>query len=259
MANIQPSTIFFDLDETLIKNRRAVPELFQDVYAEFAAVIGEENRSHYFAALREHASTLWDRMFTYDRSPETLFAECFANAATDIGLLEDTAANSLGHNMLDQYTRLSSGNVSFQPGAVETLRNLRELGFTVGIITNGIEKIQLGKISTLGLSDEVDVVVVSAQARAHKPHLPVYTLALELAGCSASDAWLIGDHPTNDVAGAIRAGMRGVFYDPTGTRREHAFNELTEQPNHIISSLAQVLDLLDHRKFDHAEIKVPTP
>ena len=244
MARQTPTTIFFDLDETLIENRRAVPELFQDVYNLHAQTLGEEHRGDFFARLRHYAGSLWDSMFDHSASPESLFVECFANAARDLKLLQGAQATALGQTMLDSYVTLSSGNVSFQPHAEDTLENLRELGLTVGIITNGIEQIQLGKINALGLTDKVDVITVSAQARAHKPHAPVFELALERANAKAEHAWQIGDHATNDVAGAIRAGMGGVFYDPGLDRRASAFDELPEQPTHVISALNEVLDLV---------------
>ena len=51
--------------------------------------------------------------------------------------------------MLDEYIRLSSANVVPHHDAIATLNNLREAGFGVGIITNGIERVQSGKIAHL--------------------------------------------------------------------------------------------------------------
>jgi len=106
-----------------------------------------------------------------------------------------------------------------------------------------MEEIQLGKIHKLELENEVDHVIVSAQARAHKPNKEVFELALSKADVDATQAWQVGDHATNDVAGAIRAGMQGIFYNPKQLKIEDSFAELDERPNHIIENLAQVIDL----------------
>lgn len=240
----KPNTVFFDLDETLIENRRAVPELFRDVYARYGNLLGTHNEVEYFAALREHAGQLWDSMFAHTDPPEALFARCFGQAAQDIGALTSQEAEALGEKMLNEYVLLSSANVKFHHDALSTITKLRERGITVGIITNGIERIQQGKIDALGLQDKVDCITISAQARAHKPHAPVFEMALERAGVTPDQACQVGDHATNDVAGAIRAGMSGIFYDPSGERRATAFNDLSESPTHVISSLSEVLELV---------------
>ena len=90
----------------------------------------------------------------------------------------------------------------------------------------------------------VDQIVVSAQARAHKPRSAVFLLALERAGVAAEEAWQIGDHATNDVAGAIRVGMGGVFYNPKNTAVSDAFTNLDEQPTHVINHHCELLNLL---------------
>jgi HAD superfamily hydrolase (TIGR01509 family) len=146
--------------------------------------------------------------------------------------------------MFDHYESLSSNNVVFHDGAVEVLAQLNSRGIITGLITNGMEQIQLGKIHALDIHNKVDHVTVSAQARAHKPHAPVFKLALQRANVSAEQAIQIGDHATNDVAGAIRAGLGGVFYNPGDLLLEESFVDLSERPTHHIQHLNQVLDLV---------------
>lgn len=243
MPLISPRTVFFDLDETLVENQRPIPELFRDVYAAFSSELEAHDEAAYFNALRKHAGTIWDSMFETQVSPEDQFALCFANAASDIQAIDRNRALELGQKMLDEYIRLSSANVMLHHDALSTLDGLREAGFGVGIITNGIERVQSGKIAQLNLGNHVDHITISAQARAHKPRAEVFALALERAKTDAQHAWQVGDHATNDVAGAIRAGMGGVFYDPAGDRRKTAFNDLHEDPSHTVSSLDEVLRL----------------
>ena len=108
-----------------------------------------------------------------------------------------------------------------------------------------MERVQLGKIHKLEADKAVDHVIVSAQARAHKPHQPVFRMALSAAGVRASQACQIGDHPTNDVAGAIRAGMSGIFYNPKQRCINEAFADLEERPTHVIRSLGDVLSWVE--------------
>jgi HAD superfamily hydrolase (TIGR01509 family) len=240
-----PKAIFFDLDETLIENVIPVQKLFVEMYFQFADQLGHDNKDRFFTELRTRAGTLWATMFDTDLAPENQFKNCFADTINAVDVVSSDEAERLAHAMLDHFHTLSVRNVRLHDGAEQTLATLRDSGFITGIITNGMEQAQLGKIHQLRLESQVDHIVVSAQARAHKPSVKVFNLALERAGVPPSEAWQIGDHACNDVAGAIRAGMGGVFFDPNGDRIETAFNELDERPNHVIQHLSEVLSLVD--------------
>lgn len=239
-----PKAIFFDLDETLIENVIPIRKLFGEMYYQFEEQLGSQNKEVFFATLRTNASELWATMFETSVSPEQRFLECFAQSVRATGTTNESQSLELATAMVARFRSLSVDNVRLHDGAKETLSTLREMGFITGIITNGMEGGQLAKIHQLGLESQVDHLVVSAQARAHKPDAKVFQLALDRAGVSPAQAWQIGDHATNDVAGAIRAGMSGVFFDPAGSRTETAFNDLEERPTHIIQHLLTVVELV---------------
>lgn len=242
-ANTLPKAIFFDLDETLVENKIPVPDLFARMFFDFEHELGADNQARFFAALRAKIGSLWNTMFDSSQSPEQLLVHAFTDAIATIDAIGETQRRRLAADMLARYTQLSSNNVVLHDGALETLATLSERGFITGLITNGIEQIQLGKIHQLGLHEKVDHVNVSAQARAHKPHAPVFEMALNKAGVTAEQAWQVGDHATNDVAGAIRVGMGGVFFNPHQHAIEDAFAELPERPNHVVHHLLEVLEI----------------
>ncbi|MFT5609399.1 MAG: putative hydrolase of the HAD superfamily [Arenicella sp.] len=239
-----PKAIFFDLDETLIENVVPIQRLFGEMYYQFEEQLGSQNKEVFFATLRTNASELWATMFETSASPEQRFLECFSQSVRATGTANESQSLELATVMVERFRSLSVNNVRLHDGAKETLSTLREMGFTTGIITNGMEGGQLAKIHKLGLESQVDHLVVSAQARAHKPDAKVFQLALDRAGVSPSQAWQIGDHPINDVAGAIRAGMSGIFFDPAGSRNETAFDDLEERPAHVIQYLLTVVELV---------------
>jgi len=236
--------VFFDLDETLVENKIPVRELFARMYFDFQEQLGAENQEIFFSSLREQASQLWNTMFETEVAPEQQFVNTFAYCVEATRSASGAAAQKIGQNMFDHYESLSSNNVVFHDGATDTLAALHERGIITGLITNGMEQIQLGKIHALDIHNKVDHVTVSAQARAHKPHAPVFELALERANVDASSAMQVGDHATNDVAGAIRKGMGGVYYNPANLALEESFAELSERPTHHIQHLSQVLDII---------------
>ena len=236
--------VFFDLDETLIENRIPVRELFARMYYDFQEQLGSQNKEVFFNTLRERAANLWSTMFDTNVAPEQQFVNCFAHCVNATGMADGDQATDLGQAMFDHYESLSSNNVVFHDGAIELLAELNDRGIATGLITNGMEQIQLGKVHALDIHNKVDYVTVSAQARAHKPNAPVFNLALERANVLARNAIQVGDHATNDVAGAIRAGMGGVFYNPGNLILEESFSELPERPTHHIKHLSEVLSII---------------
>ena len=239
----QPKAIFFDFDETLAENIIPIPKLFGEMYYQFSEQLGADHQDTFFTALRANASQLWGSMFDKPQAPEQQMVECFANSIRAIDVLSTFESGQLADLMFNRFLELSSSNVRLHDGATETLATLKRAGFITGIITNGIEQLQLGKIHRLDLHNQVDHVIVSAQARAHKPHARVFELALNRAQVDAHRAWQVGDNATNDVAGAIRAGMAGVFYDPSKRRLGEAFEDLAETPTHVVHHLLDIVDL----------------
>lgn len=243
MNNVK--AIFFDLDETLIENRLSVSDVFKRTYDDFEGELGHDTQKAFFGELSHRAKTLWGSMFESDDSPERQLVDCLMHSIIATDAVAEYRHLSLAQDMLDHFIVLSASNVHFQDSAEAVLAELNKLGYIVGVITNGIEQVQMSKIDKLGLEHKVDYVTVSAQARAHKPANAVFELALERAAVEAGQAWMIGDHPTNDVAGAIRAGLTGVYYNPHQHQVDDVFANLEEVPNHTIERLADVLSLLE--------------
>ncbi len=237
--------IFFDLDETLIENRLSVRDVFGRMYTDFQSELGNTNQKAFFAELSVRAKTLWATMFDTHESPEHQLVNCFKHSINATQAVAEYRHLSLAQDMVDHFVALSAGNVHFQDSAEAVLAELNKLGYVVGLVTNGIEQVQMSKIEKLELMNKVDHITISAQARSHKPAQAVFDLALERAAISADQAWMIGDHPTNDVAGAIRAGLTGIYYNPEGRDVKGVFANLEETPNHTIDRLADIFDLLE--------------
>jgi putative hydrolase of the HAD superfamily len=97
------------------------------------------------------------------------------------------------------------------PGAAQALAALRER-VPIAVITDGDPGIQWGKLSSLGLLDAVDHVVISDEIgrEFRKPHPEPFRRALIALGVEPRFAVCIGDRPDKDVAGAAALGIRAV-------------------------------------------------
>jgi len=196
--------VFFDLDETLIKNNIPVRKLFPRVFVDFKDAIAINNTK----------------------------------------AISPTKAPGLAKAMVAHFFELGSKNVELHDGAIETLNGLREKGVTIGIVTNGIETLQMGKIKQLGLDKYIDNLTISGEARAHKPDKEIFDIALSRAKGQVENAWFVGDHVTNDIVGSVNAGMNSIYYNPTNLRVEESFAKVIERPNYTINHLTELLEYL---------------
>ena len=96
------------------------------------------------------------------------------------------------------------------PGAVETLRTLKARGYLLGAVTNGVSSLQNIKLDTAGIRDLFDVVVVSGDIGIYKPDRRIFDEAARRIGVQNRDVLFVGDHPVNDIDGALGAGMQVI-------------------------------------------------
>ncbi|MNC12465.1 Pyrimidine 5'-nucleotidase YjjG [compost metagenome] len=124
--------------------------------------------------------------------------------------------------------------------AVEILDYCRERGYILGLVTNGKQHLQNGKIDLLGLRGYFKAIVISGEAGISKPDPDIYRLALERLGTTAEQTLFIGDHPVNDIWGAGKAGMETVWL-----KRNHPWDKnLDVHPWKTIGELDELKDII---------------
>lgn len=122
------------------------------------------------------------------------------------------------------------------PDAVPALERLRG-PYRLAILTNGESGLQREKVAGARLGEFFEVVVASGDIGAGKPDPRIYAHTLAALGVAPDEAVMIGDNPINDVAGAQRAGMRGIWLN-----RDGAWGNPPEgvRPDAVIASLADL-------------------
>ena len=114
--------------------------------------------------------------------------------------------------------------------------------YKLGVIANQV----LGtkdRLDNWGIGKYFDIIVASAEAGCAKPDLKIFNLALEQAGCKPNEAVMIGDRLDNDVVPAKQLGMKTVWVRQGFAKYQSISNE-TEQPDFIIDSIGDILDIL---------------
>jgi putative hydrolase of the HAD superfamily len=123
---------------------------------------------------------------------------------------------------------------------VPTLIALRESGYKVGVVTEGVPVKQWAKLIWLGLGDFFHTVVVASDEKTRKPSPKAYLEAAKNLNLRPSDCVVVGDRLDKDIAGAKKAGMISVqlvresaaIISPSGS---------DETPDYLIGKLEDLL------------------
>jgi putative hydrolase of the HAD superfamily len=98
------------------------------------------------------------------------------------------------------------------PETIAVLDALQQSGIALGIVSNFDSRIY-AVLKALQLADDFQSVTISTEVGAAKPDRQIFEAALNKHGYDASMAWHVGDSRKEDVAGAIAAGLRGIWVD----------------------------------------------
>jgi putative hydrolase of the HAD superfamily len=145
---------------------------------------------------------------------------------------------------LDIVDALHDGVVSFSrldPLVACAVQIAGNAGWVPVVVSNGATRQQEAKIRMTGLDRYIADWVISEEAGVSKPDPRIFTIAAERVRLGTRGAWMVGDSPENDIAGANAVGMRSVWL-----RRGRRWTETRFVPTITVDSpiaaLAAVLD-----------------
>lgn len=197
--------ILFDLDGTLIDHETAawigVERFSNDAGVDPNPQLWMDIETKWFAAFErgeiDHAGQRRERVREYLQKPS----------------LSDDEAMAL----FDVYRRHYADSWRRFDDALPALNRAcdfaRRVFGTVAVFTNGAAELQTDKLVRCGLNLDGIVMIAAAELGAAKPQPRAYALASEAIGMRIEDCVLIGDNPTNDVAGARDVGMAAIYLD----------------------------------------------
>lgn len=181
------------------------------------------------AAMRE----LRDRSFRdnphlhYDLSAlrRLTLAEALQNSGASMDLLEPAY----------EAFYAARNQVEFYPDALAALRRIAA-HVPVAAVSNGnadLQRIGIGELFAFQLG--------SREHGAAKPDPGIFHAACERLGVDHAQVLHVGDHAEMDVAGAMRAGLRGCWIN----REAHVWTHTTLQPDLQFDTLTGLADWLD--------------
>jgi len=195
--------VFFDVDLTLIYPG---PTFRREGYQQFCARHGITVDASRFDAAVAAASAILDeaRDHIYEAA---LFHRYTAAIITGMGG-EGPHVEACAKEIYDEWA--ACHHFELYDDVPATLRQIAARGVRIGLISNS-HRCLASFQSHFELEGLITAGVSSSEHGYMKPHPSIFNAALQLVGVAASDAVMVGDSLTHDIAGAIQTGMRGVL------------------------------------------------
>lgn len=206
--------IFFDIDETLIDQRKAEAAAAERLLATHGQRLGHLYTVPEFCRkwrlLREkHAPAFFAGAMSAEEQRRRRVREMFGDCCRNLSQQE---ADSL----FDFYERHYRADWSLFDDVLPALRSL--FGFGFGIISNGRSARQKLKLRQTGIEHYFDVIVVAEDAGAAKPQQEIFLAACHQARSPADRCVYVGDRLDHDALPSQAIGMRSFWLDRRNTR-----------------------------------------
>jgi len=204
--NKQITDVFFDLDHTLWDFDRNSGLAFATIFEkneirvdlkDFLEVYSPINFQYWKWFREERVSKAQLR---YGRFKKTFDALNMKVADDTIDRLSE-----------DYILHLPDNNYLFG-GAIELLDYLNKK-YTLHIITNGFEEVQMKKLKNSNIDIYFETVTTSEAAGAKKPNPKIFDKALKDAKATPEQSMMIGDTYEADILGAERMNMKTICFN----------------------------------------------
>ncbi|KAI0209874.1 Haloacid dehalogenase-like hydrolase domain-containing protein 3 [Lamellibrachia satsuma] len=136
-------------------------------------------------------------------------------------------------------------NWEIVPFAVDVLKELRDRGLKLGVVSNFDDRLE-DTLLTHRLLHYFDFVVTTVSARSEKPDPAIFHAALDIAKIDPGDAGHVGDDVIEDYWAARNVGMHAFLLDRKGDapRRAMAAN-VAVRPSCVMRELDELVKILD--------------
>lgn len=231
--------ILIDLDNTLLDFDAAEAAALAGTLAHFNLLANEETVTRY----HEINKGLWAKLEKGQIRKEQLQTQRFAMLLSALG--RQGNPGQINDYYLDQ---LSKGG-QMLPGADEFLRDVEDY-VTIGIITNGMQKAQAGRLAASGIGEFADGVFISEKLGVAKPDKRFVNIALDKLGITnRSRVLVIGDSISADIRCGQAAGLDTCWFNFKGLAAQ---DDGGKGPTYTVRGYEELKTvILEQEELDH--------
>ena len=223
--------LLFDLDHTLLDFDAAEDVALTQLLKE-EGVADIQAYKDYYVPMNK---SLWKDLELKKIRKQELVNTRFSKLFSHFGIEKD------GVYLAERYQFFLAQQGQVFSGAMELLDSLIDRGYELNAATNGITKIQTGRMAQSGLAPYFNQVFISEQLQTQKPDTLFYEkIGQQIAGFSKQNTLMIGDSLTADIQGGNNADIDTIWYNS-----HHLENKTKAQPTYEVDSYQALLELLD--------------
>ena len=131
------------------------------------------------------------------------------------------------------------------PYAIETLKALKEEGYTIGIVTTRSNKSTKECLDITGIGEYIDDFIGFNEVKNIKPHIEAYDTIVNRNKWNKDDIIVIGDSSA-DIKGGQNYGAYTVAYLSNEDKKETVLND---KPNTTITDLREMLKIVKEKHY----------
>lgn len=234
--------VIFDLGSTLIYEKGPWDAIFPRADRELWRVLHEAGVTLEPHDLYGDFSTLFELYYAHHRGD---LSEPTTAKVLDEALRERGFALTKGtiREALRSLFAATQSNWLPEQDALPTLRQIRERGLPIGLISNASDDDNTqALVDKGGFRPYLEFILSSAAFGKRKPHPAIFKTALGYLGVTAQEAAMVGDDYAADIQGANGVGMQSIWI----TRRvQAAARERTKaEASAVVTSLSEIPALL---------------
>jgi len=109
------------------------------------------------------------------------------------------------------YRKVQAGILEPYPKVFPLLVKLKEKGLKLAVVSDALRLKAWIRLTELGIGDFFDTVIAYGDVKKRKPSRVPFDKALEKLGVRPSEALMVGDNLTRDIAGAEKIGIKTCF------------------------------------------------
>lgn len=218
--------LVFDVDDTLYDRRIPFERAYRELYSEKYDVSVEKL---YWATTRR-GDEVFEAAQTGRMDMGAAHIYRFREGFADLGIvITDDEAMTLRY----AYERKQK-EIEMSPLMKELLEFCAQKQVPMGIITNGSEDHQRGKIKQLGAEKWIPAerIVISAVCGIRKPDQRIFEYMQKKMDMEAYEFYYIGDSYANDIPGAVKAGWKTIWLN----KQQIPFPQGEAKPDHIVKN-----------------------
>lgn len=222
----------FDLYGTLADIK--TDEELQSLWFGFAWLLGESDiqkvKDEYHEICKKYADARAHRFVEFDLLH--VFEEMLQIRGADKSKAPEVAR---------EFRLLSRQKLRLFPCVIEILKELKERGAGVYLVSNAQACFTKDELDELSITTLFDGILISSDAGVKKPDTEIFEIAFEKFSLNKDECFYVGNDLHDDVLGAHSAGIKTVYIE---TEQSGKYEGLDIAPDYTVTTHYEMKDLL---------------